>query len=70
MSDENTEEVKAEVSEKKRLCHLFLDSKTADNWLHYREAKRAAKKAVTAVKAAHYDDLSNKLDSRDGERFI
>ncbi|KAL6729362.1 hypothetical protein Aduo_000423 [Ancylostoma duodenale] len=65
-----TEEVRTRVSEKKRLYHLLLENKTADNWRSYREAKRAAKKAVAAAKAAHHDEVSKKLDSKGGERFI
>ncbi|EYC44370.1 hypothetical protein Y032_0463g1909 [Ancylostoma ceylanicum] len=65
-----TEEVRTKVREKKRLYHLFLDNKTEDNWRSYREAKRSAKKAVAAAKAAHYDEVCKKLDSKDGERFI
>ncbi|VDO75745.1 unnamed protein product [Heligmosomoides polygyrus] len=36
----------------------------------YQEAKKAGKKAVAVAKAAHYDDLSNQLETRDGERHL
>ncbi|EYC37327.1 hypothetical protein Y032_0804g2436 [Ancylostoma ceylanicum] len=65
-----TEQVRRKVREKKRLYHLFLDNKTEDNWRSYREAKRCANKAVTAAKAAHYDEVCKRLESKDGERFI
>ncbi|EYC14715.1 hypothetical protein Y032_0039g116 [Ancylostoma ceylanicum] len=64
-----TEEVRTKVREKKRSYHLFLDNKTEDNW-SCREAKRSAKKVVAAAKAAHYDEVCKKLDSKDGERLI
>ncbi|EYB88771.1 hypothetical protein Y032_0242g3449 [Ancylostoma ceylanicum] len=42
-----------------------------DNWRQYLIAKKAAKKAVTATKAAHYDNISKQLDAKDGgERLI
>ncbi|VDO87720.1 unnamed protein product [Heligmosomoides polygyrus] len=44
--------------------------KTADNWWNYKEAKKAAEKAVTVAKAPHYRDLNEKLESRDGERYL
>ena len=65
-----TDEVKARVREKKRMYHAFLDSKTDDRWRKYCEAKRAAKKAVAVVKAAHYADVEKKLDTKEGERLI
>ncbi|VDP10971.1 unnamed protein product [Heligmosomoides polygyrus] len=34
------------------------------------EAKKAAKKAVTVAKATHYGDVNEKLESRDGERYL
>ncbi|VDO97566.1 unnamed protein product [Heligmosomoides polygyrus] len=34
------------------------------------EAKKAAKKAVDVAKAVHYEDLSDKLETRDGERHL
>ncbi|VDP49224.1 unnamed protein product [Heligmosomoides polygyrus] len=36
----------------------------------YQEAKKAAKKAVAVAKADHYADLSDKLETRDGERHL
>ncbi|KAL6742028.1 hypothetical protein Aduo_015228 [Ancylostoma duodenale] len=43
---------------------------TPDTWRIYCEAKKAAKKAVAVAKAAYYDDVSRKLNSKDGERLI
>ncbi|EYC21748.1 hypothetical protein Y032_0018g3509 [Ancylostoma ceylanicum] len=66
-----TDEVKIKVREKKRLYHVFLGDKTIDNWRQYLIAKKAAKKAVASTKAAHYDNISKQLDSKDGgERLI
>ncbi|VDO23643.1 unnamed protein product [Heligmosomoides polygyrus] len=36
----------------------------------YQEAKKAAKRAVAVAKPVHYDDLSDKLETRDGERHL
>ncbi|VDL78641.1 unnamed protein product [Nippostrongylus brasiliensis] len=52
-----TEEVMEKVRAKQRLYNVFLCSKTAANWSAYREARRAAKKAVAIAKAAHYDEI-------------
>ncbi|EYC46200.1 hypothetical protein Y032_0404g836 [Ancylostoma ceylanicum] len=66
-----TDELKTKVCEKKRLYHVFLGDKTVDNWGQYVIAKKAAKKAVTATKAAHYDNISKQLDAKGGgERLI
>ncbi|VDO90716.1 unnamed protein product [Heligmosomoides polygyrus] len=65
-----TDDVKEKVREKKRLYHVFIGDKTVYNWRNYCEAKKAAKKAVAAAKAAHYTDLSEKLETRDGERYL
>ena len=66
-----TDEVKVKVREKKRLYHVFLGNKTDGNWQNYLEAKKAAKRAVAATKAEHYDNVSKKLDEKDGgERLI
>ncbi|VDO71371.1 unnamed protein product [Heligmosomoides polygyrus] len=65
-----TDDVKEKVKEKKRLYHAFLSDKTADNWRIYQEAKRAARKAVAVAKASHYEDVNEKLDTRDGERQL
>ncbi|VDL71125.1 unnamed protein product [Nippostrongylus brasiliensis] len=56
------DEVKEKVRTKKSLYHTFLHSKTADNWSAYREAKRAAKKAVANAKAAHYEEVNRLLE--------
>ncbi|EYB86956.1 hypothetical protein Y032_0270g845 [Ancylostoma ceylanicum] len=58
--------MKIKVREKKRLYHVFLGDKTVDNWRQYLIAKKAAKKAVTATKIAHYDNTSKQLDAKDG----
>ncbi|VDL69480.1 unnamed protein product [Nippostrongylus brasiliensis] len=65
-----TEEVKEKVRAKKRLYNVFLCNKTAANWPAYREARRAAKKAVAIAKAAHYDEVNRRLETRDGERWL
>ncbi|VDP01914.1 unnamed protein product [Heligmosomoides polygyrus] len=36
----------------------------------YQESKKAGKKAVAVAKAVHCDDLSDKLETRDGERHL
>ncbi|VDP06616.1 unnamed protein product [Heligmosomoides polygyrus] len=59
-----------DVREKKALYHVFLGDKTANNWQKYHEAKKAAKKAVAVAKATHYNDVYEKLESRDGERYL
>ncbi|VDP54298.1 unnamed protein product [Heligmosomoides polygyrus] len=65
-----TNDVKAKVQEKKSLYHVFLGEKTADNWRKYQEARKAAKKAVAVAKVTHYGDVNEKLESRDGERYL
>ncbi|VDL81607.1 unnamed protein product [Nippostrongylus brasiliensis] len=65
-----TDEVKEKVRAKKRLYNAFLCNKTADNWSAYREARGAAKRAVAIAKAAHYDEVNRRLETRDGERLI
>ncbi|VDP53861.1 unnamed protein product [Heligmosomoides polygyrus] len=65
-----TYDVKAKVREKKSLYRMFLGEKTADNWRKYQKAKKAAKKAVAVAKATHYSDVNEKLESRDGERYL
>ncbi|VDP46820.1 unnamed protein product [Heligmosomoides polygyrus] len=67
-----TNDVKAKVREKKSLYHVFLGERTADNWRKYQEARKAAKKAVAVAKAhcTHYGDVNEKLESRDGERYL
>ncbi|VDL85450.1 unnamed protein product [Nippostrongylus brasiliensis] len=56
-----TEGVKEKVWAKKRLHNVFLCNKTAANW----SARRAAKKAVAIAKAAHYDEVNRRLETRD-----
>ncbi|VDP07973.1 unnamed protein product [Heligmosomoides polygyrus] len=63
-----TDDVKAKVREKNSLCHVFLGDKTAINWQKYHEAKKAAKNAVAVAKATHYNDVYEKLESRDAWR--
>ncbi|XGW34866.1 hypothetical protein V3C99_018705 [Haemonchus contortus] len=55
---------------KKKQYHAFLIKKTADNWQRYQIAKKGAKKAVASEKAAHRADFNEKLESRDGERYV
>ncbi|EYC17835.1 hypothetical protein Y032_0029g1898 [Ancylostoma ceylanicum] len=40
--------------------------RSRNNWRLYLVAKKAAKKAVAATKAAHYDNISKQLDAKDG----
>ncbi|EYB89510.1 hypothetical protein Y032_0231g3016 [Ancylostoma ceylanicum] len=62
---------RSENSSNKRLHHIFLGDRTVDNLRQYLIAKKAAKKAVVATKAAHYDNISKQLDAKDGgERLI
>ncbi|VDP40948.1 unnamed protein product [Heligmosomoides polygyrus] len=42
----------------------------AENWRMYQETKKTAKKGIAAPKAAHYDDLSDKVETRDDERHL
>ncbi|XGW20197.1 hypothetical protein V3C99_003760, partial [Haemonchus contortus] len=65
-----TDHVRDKVREKKKQYHAFLSEKTADNWLRYQIAKKEAKKVVASVKAAHFAELNEKLESRDGERYV
>ncbi|EYC43180.1 hypothetical protein Y032_0501g2604 [Ancylostoma ceylanicum] len=65
-----TDEVKKKLRVKKRLYHVFLRDKTNDNWQKYLEAKKAAKKAVAATKAKHYDYDSKKQGEKDGEERL
>ncbi|VDP06305.1 unnamed protein product [Heligmosomoides polygyrus] len=67
-----TDDVREKVREKKRLCHVLIGDgvKTVHIWRNYREAKKASKKAVAVVKAAYYAEVSEKLETRDGERYL
>ncbi|XGW10232.1 hypothetical protein V3C99_012037 [Haemonchus contortus] len=65
-----TDHVRDKVREKKKQYHAFLSEKTADNWQRYQIAKKEAKKVVASVKAAHFAELNEKLESRDGERYV
>ncbi|EYB87878.1 hypothetical protein Y032_0256g381 [Ancylostoma ceylanicum] len=64
------DEVKQAVREKKRLYHVLLRSKTADNLRKYRETRKTAKKAVAMTKAAHYKVINKDLDKIGGELLI
>uniref|UniRef100_A0A7I4Y4S3 Reverse transcriptase domain-containing protein n=1 Tax=Haemonchus contortus TaxID=6289 RepID=A0A7I4Y4S3_HAECO len=65
-----TDHVRDKVREKKKQYHAFFSEKTADNWQRYQIAKKEAKKVVASVKAAHFAELNEKLESRDGERYV
>ncbi|WKY11554.1 hypothetical protein Q1695_003266 [Nippostrongylus brasiliensis] len=65
-----TDDVKEKVRAKKSLYNAFLCNKTVANWSAYWEARRAAKRAVAIAKAAHYDEVNRRLETRDGERLI
>ncbi|VDP02073.1 unnamed protein product [Heligmosomoides polygyrus] len=65
-----TNEAKEKVREKKSLYHAFLSDKTAEKSRLYQEAKKSAKRAVAVARATHYDDVNERLESRDGERFL
>ncbi|VDP10495.1 unnamed protein product [Heligmosomoides polygyrus] len=62
-----TNKVKKKVREKKRLYHAFLSDKTAEK---YQEEKKSAKRAVAVARATHYDDVNERLESRDGGRIL
>ncbi|VDP18054.1 unnamed protein product [Heligmosomoides polygyrus] len=50
--------------------HVFLSDKTADEMALVSEAKKSAKRAVTIARATQLDDFNERLESRDGERFL
>lgn len=65
-----TEDVRQAVREKKRTFTAHRAARTVDSWQAYRLARSEAKKAVAAAKDAHFKELYDKLDTRDGERCI
>uniref|UniRef100_A0A183G742 Reverse transcriptase domain-containing protein n=1 Tax=Heligmosomoides polygyrus TaxID=6339 RepID=A0A183G742_HELPZ len=65
-----TDDVREKVREKKRFYHVSIGDKTVHSWWNYREAKKAAKKTVAAVKVAYYADVSEKLETRVGEGYL
>lgn len=54
------------MQEKKRLRHVFLNSKTPVNW----HAQHKLKKTIASVKATHYGDVYKKLNTHKGEQDI
>uniref|UniRef100_A0A7I4XTQ0 Endo/exonuclease/phosphatase domain-containing protein n=1 Tax=Haemonchus contortus TaxID=6289 RepID=A0A7I4XTQ0_HAECO len=65
-----TDHVRDKVRKKKKQHHAFLSEKTADNWQRYQIAKKEAEKVVASVEAAHFAELNEKLQSRDGDRYV
>uniref|UniRef100_A0A0N4WEJ4 Major sperm protein n=1 Tax=Haemonchus placei TaxID=6290 RepID=A0A0N4WEJ4_HAEPC len=61
-----TDQIRDKVREKKEQYHAFLIEKTVDNWQRYQIVKKEAEKAVVFEKAAHFAEMNEKLESRDG----
>ncbi|XP_065321336.1 uncharacterized protein LOC135928800 [Gordionus sp. m RMFG-2023] len=55
---------------KKILYRRWHKSKKSEDYQEYREAKRAAKKAVVIAKNAAYTEMANKLDQKGGDRLM
>lgn len=58
------------VQNKKRLYDAFLSDEVADNWHVYQETKKVAKNGVHIVEATPYNNVNEKLKTRDCERLL
>ncbi|VDP33762.1 unnamed protein product [Heligmosomoides polygyrus] len=47
-----------------------VDKQTANGWRKDLEPRKAAKKAVAVAKVTHYGDVNEKLESRNGHRYL
>ncbi|XP_065319273.1 uncharacterized protein LOC135927243 [Gordionus sp. m RMFG-2023] len=58
------------IERKKILYRRWHKSKNSEDYQEYREAKRAAKKAVAIAKNSAYTEMANKLDHKGGDRLM
>uniref|UniRef100_A0A914XJV1 Reverse transcriptase domain-containing protein n=1 Tax=Plectus sambesii TaxID=2011161 RepID=A0A914XJV1_9BILA len=63
-------EVQAAVSKKKASFKNWQQTKQQPDCEQYLEAKRAVKQIIATAKIAHYQDLYNKLDPKEGENAV
>ena len=63
------DEVQRAIKKKECFKRLHLDKSTA-NIEGYKLAKKAAKRAVSVAKGKAYDDLHQRLDTKEGEKDI
>ena len=64
------DDVQKAIKEKKDCFRrLYLD-RSADNIEKYKLAKKAAKRAVSEARGRAYEDLYQRLDTKEGERDI
>jgi len=68
--EEVKEKVKAKQEKYKALVGNITDEKKKVNRMHYRIAKREAKKAVAVAKNYAYERLYRRLDSKGGEKEV
>ena len=68
------EEVQKKIKDKNKRVKKLLACTGEEDRIHkkeiYKEAKRAAKKAVTEAKSRVYEDFYQKLDNKEGEKHI
>ena len=64
------EEVQAAVKEKKAAYKAWHQSRIEIDLQRYKTLKKAARRAVAAAKAAHYDQLYEQLDTREGANQV
>ena len=64
------EEVQKAVNGKKKAFKEWKSNKTQENRDAYNQAKKLAKKAVAIAKARKYDDLYQRLGSKEGENEV
>ena len=66
--------MKEKVKAKQERYKVLIDSRTEEakevNRVHYRIARREAKRAVAAAKNNAYDRLYERLDSKEGEKEV
>ena len=64
------EEVQAVIKLKRINCKIWQDARDEKSLKKYRDAKKKAKKVVSNVKLKAYDDLYNRLNTREGRNII
>jgi len=55
----------------KKICYKnWFNFKNSDNWEIYKVARKDAKKAICDAKTLAFSDLYNRLDTKEGERYM
>jgi len=70
VGEEVKEKVKAKQEKYKALVGSGTDKEKEVNRMHYRIAKREAKKAVAVAKNYAYERLYHRLESKEGEKEV